>query len=179
MAEQEKIDTDLLKQEHEDTLAGKYLTFQVDEEEYGIEIRHITEIIGIQNITELPDVPNFIKGVINLRGKVIPVVDVRLRLGIEEHDYNERTSIIVVNINNMTVGLIVDTVSEVLDIPESELEPPVKLNKGVASRFIQAFGKVGEEVKILLNTKKLLFDEEFEQITEQVCSYRGCFKTEN
>lgn len=157
-------------EEQEDTQAGKYLTFNIGEEEYGIEIRYVTEIIGIQKITDLPDTPNFVKGVINLRGKVIPVIDVRLRFLLEERDYDERTCIVVVNINDIAVGLIVDAVSEVLDIPDTDVEDPPKVNKGSGSRYIQGLGKVGDAVKILLNIQKLLFDEEFEQLMESLPS---------
>ena len=157
-------------EEQEDTQEGKYLTFQIGKEEYGIEIRYVTEIIGIQKITDLPDTPDYVKGVINLRGKVIPVLDVRLRFGLVERDYDERTCIIVVNINGTSVGLIVDSVSEVLDIPSNDVELPPKVNKGGGSRYIQGLGKVGESVKILLNIHRLLFDEELEQIIEAIPS---------
>ncbi len=154
--------------EMEDTQEGKFLTFALGEEEYGIEIRNVTEIIGIQSMTDLPDTPPFVKGVINLRGKVIPLIDVRLRFNFEEKDYDDRTCIIVVNIENMSVGLIVDTVSEVMDIPESSIEPPPKVNNKAGSRYIKGLGKVDEDVKILLDTQKLLFEEEHDQITELI-----------
>ncbi|MBD3166810.1 chemotaxis protein CheW [bacterium] len=153
-----------LEEGMEDTLEDKYLTFKVGDEEYGIEIRYVTEIIGIQSITELPDMPQYVKGVINLRGKVIPVLDVRLRFGLEEREYDERTSIIVVNIQEMAVGLIVDTVSEVMDIPKSEVEPPPRVSKGAGSRYIQGMGKVDKSVKILLDIQKLLFEGELEDL---------------
>lgn len=151
-------------EEQEDTLENKYLTFSIGSEEYGIEIRYVTEIIGIQSITELPDMPGYVKGVINLRGKVIPVIDVRIRFGLKEREYDERTSIIVVNLSEMSVGLIVDTVSEVMDIAASNVEPPPRVSKGAGSRYIQGMGKVGEEVKILLNIQKLLLDDEIQQL---------------
>ena len=157
----EKLDEDLLEEnyeEEEDTQEDKYLTFVISKEEYGIEIRYVTEIIGIQNITEVPNMPLYVKGVINLRGKVIPVIDVRLRFGVVERAYDDRTCIIVINIDDQSVGLIVDRVSEVLDIPKSEVEPPPKVRKGESSRFIQGMGKVGDKVKIILNAYQLLFD---------------------
>jgi len=156
----------LLEEENEDTQEGKYLTFQLGKEEYGIEIRVVTEIIGIQNITELPDMPVYVKGVINLRGKVIPVIDVRLRFGFESVEYNERTCIIVVKINDMSIGLIVDEVSEVLDIPAENIENPSDVSKDSSSKFIKAFGKVGENVKILLNIQSLLFSSDLDMLTE-------------
>ena len=148
----------------EDTQEGKFLTFSMGKEEYGIEIRFVTEIIGIQKITDLPDMPAYVKGVINLRGKVIPVIDVRLRFGFEERDYDERTCIVVVNINELSVGMIVDSVREVLDIPANQIDPPPSVRKGHESRYIQGLGKVGNDVKIILEIQKLLFDEELEQI---------------
>jgi purine-binding chemotaxis protein CheW len=159
----ERLDADLLDEEYgedEDTQEDKYLTFILNREEYGIEIRHVTEIIGMQNITVVPDMPSYVRGVINLRGKVIPVMDVRLRFGLGERDYDDRTCIIVINIDDQSVGLIVDRVSEVLDIPKGEIEPPPRVRKGESSRFIQGMGKAGGQTKILLHAYQLLFDEE-------------------
>lgn len=166
MSEKEQLNSDLLEMEEEDTQEGKYLTFSLGNEEYGIEIRNVTEIIGIQNITELPDVPHFVKGVINLRGKVIPVIDIRLRFNLEERAYDERTCIIVVNIKEIFVGLIVDSVSEVMDIPAGNIEPPSKIAQGAGSNYIQGLGKVDDDVKILLDAQQLLFSDELEMIAE-------------
>lgn len=161
MGLKEKLDMDLLEEDYEedeDTQADKFLTFILVQEEYGIEIKYVTEIIGIQNIAGVPEMPHYIKGVINLRGKVIPVMDVRLRFGLQEREYDDRTCIIVINIDEQSVGLIVDRVSEVLDIPEAQVEPPPRVKNGRSSRFIQGMGKVGDRVKILLNAHQLLFD---------------------
>jgi len=158
-----KLDAELLDEEddeNEDTQEDKFLTFIIGKEDYGIEIRYVTEIIGIQGITGVPDMPSHVKGVINLRGKVIPVMDVRLRFGVEERPYDDRTCIIVINIEEQPVGLIVDRVLEVLDIQKSEIEPPPVIKKGKSNRFIQGMGKVGDQVKILLNANRLLYDEE-------------------
>ncbi|AJF08030.1 chemotaxis protein CheW [Geoalkalibacter subterraneus] len=143
----------------EDTQKDKYLTFHLANEDYGIEIRYVTEIIGIQKITEVPDMPEFVKGVINLRGKVIPVMDVRTRFMLPPLEYNDRTCIIVVNVNGTAVGLVVDEVSEVADIPESNIEPPPRSTRAAASHYIQGMGKIGEDVKILLDVTCLLYDE--------------------
>jgi purine-binding chemotaxis protein CheW len=151
---------DDLYDEEEDTQKDKFLTFHLADEDYGIEIAHVTEIIGIQKITEVPDMPDFVKGVINLRGKVIPVMDVRLRFNIEARDYDDRTCIIVVDIRGTAVGLVVDKVNEVADIPADQIEPPPMTNQGTASRFIQGLGKIGDQVKILLTIDRLLFDDE-------------------
>ncbi|MDD3314350.1 MAG: chemotaxis protein CheW [Syntrophaceticus sp.] len=161
LIEDDVLDAELLDDEdEEDTQKDKFLTFFVDEEEYGIEIRYVTEIIRMQKITQVPDVSDFIKGVINLRGKVIPVMDVRLRFGLEERPYDNRTCIIVINVEEQAVGLIVDHVSEVLDIPATEIDPPPKMYRGVKGRFILGLGKVEDGVKILLNAERFLFDEE-------------------
>ncbi|MBF0644847.1 chemotaxis protein CheW [Desulfuromonas acetoxidans] len=148
----------------EDTQEGKYLTFHMGDEDYGIEIRYVTEIIGIQRITEVPDMPGFIKGVINLRGKVIPVMDVRARFNLPPREYDERTCIVVVQLNTTSVGLVVDKVNEVADIPPENIEPPPRSTAGGSSEYIQGMGKMGERVKILLNVGKLLYDNELEQI---------------
>ncbi|MGD0622494.1 MAG: chemotaxis protein CheW [Thermacetogeniaceae bacterium] len=163
MSEKDRLNTELLDEdddEGEDTQENKYLTFVIGKENFGIEIRYVTEIIGIQSITEVPDVPLYVKGVINLRGKVILVMDVRLRFGVDERSYDDRTCIIVININEQPVGLIVDRVLEVLDIQQGEIEPPPRMRKGRGNRFIQGMGKVGDQVKILLDANKLLFNEE-------------------
>ena len=113
--------------------------------------------------------PDFLKGVINLRGKVIPVMDVRTRFNMEQREYDDRTCIIVVNINNTSIGLVVDKVQEVVNIPESQVEPSPEKAKGKRSRFLQGMGKINNEVKILLNVEQLLYEEELgqlEQITQ-------------
>jgi len=159
---------ELLEQEIS-TQDDQYLTFNIDKQEYGIEIEHVTEIVGVQKITDLPDVPQFIKGVINLRGKVIPVLDVRLRFGMKEREYDDRTCIMVVNINETSVGLVVDTVSEVMNIAADSIEQPPKVSKKAdGNRFVQGLGKVEDEVKILLDTQKLLFKEELEVLSDSI-----------
>ncbi|GAE87691.1 chemotaxis protein CheW [Acetivibrio straminisolvens] len=148
----------------EDTQKGKYLTFLIGKEVYGIEIKYVTEIIGIQQITEVPELPEYIKGIINLRGKIIPVLDVRLRFKKEPMEYNDRTCIVVVDINDVSVGLIVDSVAEVISIPEENIVPPPEANTGFSNRYIKEIGKVGDEVKLLLDCNKLLNDEECENL---------------
>lgn len=143
---------------------GKYLTFALADEEYGIDIQYVNEIIGLQKITEVPDMPGYVKGVINLRGKVIPVMNVRLRFGFPEIEHTDRTCIIVLNLNDVIVGLIVDTVSEVLDIAESQIDPPPAIIKGESSKYIKGMGKVEDNVIILLDVKNLLFNEEVEML---------------
>jgi purine-binding chemotaxis protein CheW len=144
----------------EDTLKGKFLTFSLGAEVYGIEIRYVTEIIGLQAITEVPDLAEYVKGIINLRGKIIPVIDVRLRFGKPPQEYNDRTCVIVVDIKEVSVGLIVDTVAEVLTIADQDIVPPPQMNNGSHQRFINAIGKVGNDVKLILDCDRLLNDEE-------------------
>lgn len=145
----------------EDTQKGKFLTFLLGNEFYGIEIGHVTEIIGLQPITEIPELPEYIRGIINLRGKIIPVMDVRLRFKKPFRDYNDRTCVIVVDIEDISVGLIVDSVSEVLSIPEEEIVIPPDLSKG-GNKYIKGIGKVGNGVKLILDCHKLLTDNEIE-----------------
>lgn len=146
--------------ENEDTLKNMYLTFRLGKEDYGIEIRYVTEIVGMQKITEVPDMPIFVKGVVNLRGQVIPVLDMRLRFHMESRDYDERTCIVVVNISGSQVGLVVDTVNEVRNIDDDQISPPPKTAGADSARYIQGMGKVGEEVIILLEGQRLLHEHE-------------------
>ncbi|HEX3011119.1 MAG TPA: chemotaxis protein CheW [Syntrophomonadaceae bacterium] len=153
--------------EEEDTQKGKFLTFVVGREEYGIEIRFVTEIIGgIQMITEVPEVPDYVKGIINLRGKIIPVIDVNLRFKKDAKEYNDRTCIIVIDINDLSVGLIVDNVAEVLSIADDDIVPPPNTRAGFHNRYIKGIGKVGTAVKLLLDCDKLLGDEDLAAIGE-------------
>ncbi len=146
----------------EDTQKDKFLTFHLANEDYGIEIPFVTEIIGIQPITRIPEMPDFIKGVINLRGKVIPVMDVRTRFKLPFKEYDARTCIIVVDIDEALVGLVVDKVHEVMDIPESQIDPPPKAKGKNGKSFIKNLGKVESEVKIILDVGQLLYKEEHE-----------------
>ena len=166
-ASQNALDPDDDLFDDEDTQKDKYLTFRIANEDYGISIANVTEIIGIQSITEIPEMPDYIKGVINLRGKVIPIMDVRKRFKLPEREYDERTCIIVVEIDGTSVGLVVDTVNEVADIPEDQVEPPPK-SKHKGGSYIQGIGKIGKEVKILLDINKILYEEELETLSEAV-----------
>lgn len=142
----------------EDTQHGRYLTFALDNEAFGLEISNVTEIVGVQPITLIPEVPAYVKGVINLRGKIIPVIDVRLRFGREAIDYDDRTCIIVVDIKDICVGLIVDHVSEVITIDDSNIVPPPDWRTGAQNRYIKSIGKVGNDVKLLLDCNMLFQD---------------------
>ena len=141
---------------------GKYLTFILSNEEYGLEILKVREIIGIMDVTEIPQTPPFIKGVINLRGKVIPVIDLRLKFKMEEADHTKETCIIVVDVDTVLMGIIVDTVSEVLDIKAEQIEPSPQFGSSVSTDFILGMGKVGDKVKILLDIQKVLSEKDMQ-----------------
>ena len=146
------------------TTGGKFLTFKLAHEEYGVEILKVSEINGLMDITAVPQMPNHMKGVINLRGKVIPVIDLRLKFGLEEVDHTEQTCIIVVDVGK-EIGIIVDTVSEVLDIPAENVEPPPAMGASVNTTFILGMGKVDDAVKILLDVDRVLSCDELTQMT--------------
>jgi purine-binding chemotaxis protein CheW len=155
------IEQELL--EEEDTLKNRFLTFVVCEETYGIEIKYVTEIIGLQPVTEVPEMPDYIRGIINLRGKIIPVMDVRLRFKKPIKEYNDRTCVIVIDIGDISIGLIVDRVSEVISIPDTEIVPPPEISK-TGNKYIKGIGKIGTEVKLLLDCNKLLNEDDAENL---------------
>ena len=148
---------------------SKYLTFALDREEYGIGILKVKEIIGMMAITSVPQTPGFVKGVINLRGKVIPVVDLRLKFGMQEMRYTERTCIIVVEIaghaGDTQIGIVVDAVSEVLNIKGDDVEETPTFGSMVNADFILGMAKMEGGVKILLDIDKVLSQHEFETVT--------------
>ena len=143
---------------------GKYLTFTLAEEEYGIGILKVKEIIGIMGITTVPQTPDYVKGVINLRGKVIPVVDLRLKFGMEAMEYTERTCIIVVEIEEdkrkIQMGIVVDAVSEVMNIKAGDIEDTPNFGSRLNTEYILGMAKIGGKVKILLDIGQVLSDSE-------------------
>jgi purine-binding chemotaxis protein CheW len=149
---------------------GKYLTFTLTEEEYGIGILKIKEIIGMLPITSVPQTPDFVKGVINLRGKVIPVMDLRLRFGMMSIDYTERTCIIVVEISGQTgtilVGIVVDAVSEVLNIKGDDIEKTPTFGTKLNTDYILGMAKMEGGVKILLDIDQVLSSDELSMLSE-------------
>lgn len=145
-----------LEEEFEDTQKDKYLTFAIGEEVYGLDITYVLEIIGVQEITQVPRQLPFIKGVINLRGKIIPVMDIRLRFGKEAREYDDRTCVVVLDVQELAVGIIVDRVVEVLSIPEDQISEPPKFDEKSAVHFIRGIGKVGDSVKLMLNVEQLI-----------------------
>ena len=147
---------------------GKYLTFSLESEEYGIGILKVKEIIGMLPITSVPRTPEFVKGVINLRGKVIPVIDLRSKFDMKSTSYNDRTCIIVVEIDaaesTVLIGIVVDTVSEVLNIKEDEIEETPAFGTKLDTRYILGMAKQDGGVKILLNIDKVLSSSEMAAI---------------
>lgn len=143
---------------------GKYLTFSLADEEYGIGILKVREIIGMLSITPVPQTPSFVKGVINLRGQVIPVVDLRLKFGMEELEYTERTSIIVVEVKgqagNIPIGIVVDAVSEVVNIKGEDIENTPTFGTSLDTNYISGMAKADGGVKILLDIDQVLSAEE-------------------
>lgn len=147
---------------------GKYLTFVLKNENYGISIHSVKEILAMLPITKVPKTPDYVKGVINLRGKVISIMDLRLKLGLEEKEYNERTCIIVVDIkiddtNYKQIGIAVDIVSEVVDINPGEIQEVEKKDIKIKGDFVKGIAKLKEKVVILLDIEKVFSLEDFNE----------------
>jgi purine-binding chemotaxis protein CheW len=149
--------------------AGKYLTFQLGKESYGIGILKVQEIVGVMPVTRMPKMPGFVRGLVNLRGKVIPVFDLRLKFGLESREDTERTCIIVVRLSlgavesgeeAVTLGIIVDEVNEVVDVPGNQIEPAPAFGTLVDVSFLLGVGKVGNKVVMLLDADRILPREE-------------------
>ncbi len=148
---------------------GKFLTFVLGSEEYGIEILRVREIIGLMDITTVPQTPDYMKGVINLRGKVIPVIDLRLKFSMSEEEHTKETCIIVTEVNNASIGIIVDSVSEVLDIKCGEIEEAPSFGQGIDTSFIMGLGKTKKKIIILLDIERVLSSEAL-KIAERIAS---------
>ncbi|WP_319759914.1 chemotaxis protein CheW [Maridesulfovibrio sp.] len=142
------------------------VTFSIGEEEFGVDILKVQEIIRTMEITKVPRAPQFVEGVINLRGKVIPIIDLRSKFGLQFREHDQHTRIIVIEINDMIVGFVVDSVSEVLRIPASTVEPPPPVVSGLESEYINGVGKLEDRLLILLDLNRLLSGEEQEQLAQ-------------
>ena len=149
----------------EDTLKGKYLTFYTDNQLFGISIADVVQIVGMQDITAVPEFPSYAKGIINLRGIIIPIIDVRLRLRKKEIGYNERTCIIVTNINGSYIGFIVDEVNEVTNIDNEDISNPPQMGSDYTNTFITGIAKLNNRIVLLIDLKKVLDEKEIELIT--------------
>ncbi|WP_432736234.1 chemotaxis protein CheW [Maridesulfovibrio sp. FT414] len=142
------------------------VTFSIGDEEFGVDILKVQEIIRTMEITKVPRAPKFVEGVINLRGKVIPIIDLRSKFGLKTKDHDQQTRIIVIEINDMIVGFVVDSVSEVLRIPASTVEPPPPVVSGMDSEYISGVGKLADRLLILLDLNRLLSSEEQDQLSQ-------------
>ncbi len=149
----------------EDTLSGRFITFMIGKETFGIEVRYITEIVKIQKSTEIPESPDYIKGIINLRGIIIPIMDVRLRFSMPQKEYTDRTCIIVADFSGKSVGLIVDSVSEVVTLEKDNIVE-MNTNIGINNRYVKNIGKISSSIILLLDCGKLLNAEELDALSE-------------
>ena len=151
-------------------LSGKYLTFELASEVYGLEILKVQEIMGLMEVTKVPKLPDYVRGVINLRGKVIPVIELRLKFDMDTTEDTDRTCIIVVQVatesHDVTMGIIVDEVKEVLDIQQNQIEPTPSFGTSVNTSFIMGMGKTEENVIMLLDVDKVLTMLELEEIAK-------------
>jgi purine-binding chemotaxis protein CheW len=148
-------DSDLFAISEVDDIENMYLTFEVEDEEYAVNIAYVTEIVGMQKISEVPDVPEFVKGVINLRGKVIPLMDMRLRFGLAWRGYTDRTTIIVLEMEDVPTGLVVDQVTDVLSMSPGSIAPP-RWQRGDGDPVVKGLGKRDDGVSIILDVPRLL-----------------------
>ena len=163
MAETSELNLDVTTESDEhNAQRGKYMTFKSGNEYFGLKIEYVNEIIQLQSITAIPETESYIKGLINLRGKVIPVIDVRLRFKQPAIEYNDRTCIIVINVKSTTVGLIVEKIAEVVEIKDDNILPPPSIGRADKQhhKYVYGIGKVGDSVKLLLDPDKLLNDED-------------------
>jgi purine-binding chemotaxis protein CheW len=155
-----------------DARAGKYLTFQLGNEEFGIRVLKVREIMGIQEITAVPQTPGHVKGVINLRGKVIPVIDLRLKFGLPQAEYGQRTCIIVAQVQGesgpMLMGIVVDGVSEVLNLTAAEIENTPDFGEESAGQYLLGMAKVKGRVKILLDIDQVLSGQDLRHLSEML-----------
>lgn len=145
----------------ENTQKDRFMTFCTGKECYGISISYVSEIIGVQPITALPEVENYIKGLINLRGKIIPVIDVRIRFGMEPVEYTDRTCIIVISVKGIVIGLIVERIAEVDTIKDEDIVPPPSLGRReyVQNKFVYGVARNADSVKLLIDPERLIKDE--------------------
>jgi len=148
------IDTKIGAEDALADLRGRYLTFYIDDTCYGIELLYISEIISVQLITHIPGLPPYFKGIINLRGKVAPVIDVRIKFGQEERPYDDKTCIIMVNISDMQVGLIVDRVADVVSMENAELNPPPESGSRNGDRYLSSIARVNGKVILNIDCEK-------------------------
>ncbi|MDR1961649.1 MAG: chemotaxis protein CheW [Gracilibacteraceae bacterium] len=149
---------EIVAQETENTLRGKYLTFMLDEQCFGLDIEYILEIIGVQVMTRVPKIPPYIKGIMNLRGKVIPIIDMRLRFNKATREYDAKTCIIVVEVDEDVVGLVVDAIDEVVDIADEYISAPPGVSSDYTGNFMKGVAQEKGRVRLLLDCRRILRD---------------------
>lgn len=156
------------EQTEEDLQKGQFMTFQTGREYFGIGISYINEIIQMQPITAVPEVEDYIKGLINLRGKIIPVIDIRVRFKMEPLEYTDRTCIIVINVKSMVIGIIVEKISEVVTITDDDIVPPPTLGRrdSEQNKYVYGLARIGDSIKLLLDPEKLVKDADIEALEE-------------
>ncbi len=153
----------------EDAQKGKFMTFQTGKEYFGISISYVNEIIAMQPITSIPEVADYIKGLINLRGKIIPVIDVRVRFKMEPKEYTDRTCIIVINVKSTMIGLIVEKIAEVDTILDDDIVPPPTLGRkdSEQNKYVYGLARTGDTVKLLIDPERLIKDEDLQVLEEE------------
>lgn len=161
-----EINTSYNEKENDNLI--QLVTFKIGHEEFGVDILKVQEIIRIIPITKVPNAPAFVDGVINLRGKVIPVIDMRKRFGMDKSDYTSHTRIMVMDLQGQIIGFVVDAVSEVLRIKESTVEAPPPVVAGIGSEYMRGVGKLEDRLLILLDLDKLLNEQELQNLTENI-----------
>lgn len=155
-------------EQEEDLQKGQFMTFQTGREYFGIGISYINEIIQMQPITAVPEVEDYIKGLINLRGKIIPVIDIRVRFKMEPLEYTDRTCIIVINVKSMVIGVIVEKIAEVVTITDDDIVPPPTLGRrdSEQNKYVYGLARIGDSIKLLLDPEKLVKDADIEALEE-------------
>jgi purine-binding chemotaxis protein CheW len=161
-----ELDREEVFTEEEDMQKNRFMVFSLDGENFGIEIRFVDEIIMMQSVAKLPEVPDYIRGVINLRGKIVPVVDMRLKFMKKEAPYTDRTCIVIVTNEDITVGLIVDGVNEVRTIPDEEIAPPPDKRTGAFKRYLMGIAKAQGEILFLMDCNRIFENDETKTIEQ-------------
>jgi purine-binding chemotaxis protein CheW len=146
-------------------MRGRYLTFFIDNQVFGIPIADVIQIVGVQEITEVPEFPTYAKGIINLRGNIVPLIDMRIRFHKEELPYNDRTCVIVTNIGSRLIGLVVEAVDEVASISDEEISPPPVVSSDDTDSYITGIGLKDNKIIVLLDTQKILSTAAIEKLS--------------
>jgi purine-binding chemotaxis protein CheW len=157
--------TKAVEKDEENVQRHRYLSFFVENEQYGIEISHINEIIAMMKITSVPRTPDFVEGVINLRGSIIPIVDIRSKFGLARKEHDMNTAIIINEVSGVNIGFVVDRVEDVLTFDEKDLGEPPKFGSHIDTSFIQSVAEVGSDVILILDMEKIFEDDELTQIS--------------